>query len=94
VGSFTSDGTDMTIDCGFSSGARFVLIKRTDANGNWFLWDTARGITTGSDPRLRLENTAAEATGNDNIDPDSSGFIINDNILGGSGRDFIFYAIA
>jgi hypothetical protein len=94
VGSFTSDGTDMTIDCGFSSGARFVLLKKTNASDDWFVWDTERGIATGNDKRLKLNDTSAEATGADNIDPDNSGFIINNNILGGSGNTFIFYAIA
>ena len=31
VGSYTGNGADnRTIDCGFTSGARFVIIKRTD----------------------------------------------------------------
>ena len=94
VGSFTSDGTDMTIDCGFTSGARFVLLKKTNASDDWFVWDTERGIVTGNDKRIKLNDTSAEATGADNIDPDNSGFIINNNILGGSGNTFIFYAIA
>ena len=91
VGSFTSDGSDMTIDCGFTSGASFVLLKRTDDSDDWFIF---RDIVAGNDKRLKLNTTGAEATGADNIDPDNSGFIINNNILGGSGRDFIFYAIA
>ena len=91
VGSFTSDGSDMTIDCGFTSGASFVLLKRTDDTDDWFIF---RDIVAGNDKRLKLNTTGTEATGSDNIDPDNSGFIINNNILGGSGRDFIFYAIA
>tara|TARA_R100001509_G_scaffold165462_1_gene147212 strand:+ start:763 stop:2724 length:1962 start_codon:yes stop_codon:yes gene_type:complete len=91
VGSFTSDGTDMTIDCGFSSTARFVLLKRTNSADDWFVF---RDIVAGNDKRLKLNTTDTEATGSDNIDPDSSGFIINNNILGGSGNTFIFYAIA
>jgi hypothetical protein len=94
VGTFTSDGTNMTIDCGFTTGARFVMLKRTNTGDNWFVWDTARGISTGNDPRGRFDSTAAEATGADNIEPDNSGFIINNNILGGSGNSFLFYAIA
>ena len=35
VGSYTGNGTTQTINCGFTGGARFVLIKRTDATGGW-----------------------------------------------------------
>jgi hypothetical protein len=94
VDSFVSDGSDMTIDCGFTAGARFVLIKKANAADDWFFWDTERGITTGNDSRLRLNSTAAAATGSDNIAPDNSGFIIKNNILGGSGNTFLYYAIA
>jgi hypothetical protein len=94
VGSFTSDGTDMTIDCGFSSGAKLVVLKKTNATDPWWIWDSTRGIVAGNDPRLKLDSGSNQSTGSDNIDPDSSGFIINNNILGGSGNSFIFYAIA
>jgi hypothetical protein len=96
VGSYTGNGTSQTIDCGFSTGARFVLIKRTDSANNWFIWDTTRGIVAGNDARLALNLTAAEYTGLDEIDPESSGFIVNqtsgnNNV---SGANYIFYAIA
>jgi hypothetical protein len=31
VGSYTGTGTTLSIDCGFTAGARFILIKRTDS---------------------------------------------------------------
>jgi hypothetical protein len=77
VGSYTGNGSSQTIDCGFTSGARFILIKRTDSTGDWYVWDTARGIVTGNDPHLSLNTAAAEVTTNDTIDPASSGFIVN-----------------
>lgn len=77
VFSFTGNGGSQTINCGFSGGARFVMIKRTDSTGDWWVWDTARGLVSGNDPALRLNSTAAETTGIDSIDPDSSGFIVN-----------------
>ena len=94
VGSFTSTGSDVSVDCGFSNGARFVMIKRTDAADNWWFWDTERGITSGADNRLALNTTTAAATGADNIDPYSAGFTITSGILGGAGNNFIFYAVA
>jgi len=97
VGSYTGDGTtdgSKVIDCGFTSGARFILIKRTDGGGSWYVWDTARGIVAGNDPRLKLESTDEEASF-DNVDPHSSGFsVVGSGINNINGANYIFYAIA
>jgi hypothetical protein len=77
VGSYTGNGTSQTIDCGFTTGARFVLIKRTDNTGDWYVWDSARGIVAGNDPHLSLNTTAAEVTTDDSVDADTGGFIVN-----------------
>lgn len=97
VGSYTGNGTSQVIDCGFSNGARFVLIKRTDTDGtSWQVMDTVRGITTADDPRLQLESVVAESTGSDVIDPNPLGFEINNGFtdFNASGGSYIFYAIA
>lgn len=77
VGSYTGNGASQTINCGFTTGARFILIKRTDSTGDWFVWDSVRGIIAGNDPHLSLNTTAAEVTTDDSVDPDNSGFIVN-----------------
>jgi hypothetical protein len=77
VFSFTGNGSSQTINCGFTGGSRLVLIKRTDSTGNWVIFDSARGIVSGNDPALYLNSTAAEVTGVDAIDTDSTGFIVN-----------------
>ena len=77
VFSYTGNGSSKTIDCGFTGGARFVLIKRTDSTGDWYVWDTARNIVSGNDPHLSLNSTAAEVTTDDTIDTDTTGFIVN-----------------
>jgi hypothetical protein len=97
VGSYTGNGSSQTINCGFTTGARFILIKRTDDTGDWYVWDTARGIVTGNDPFLELNTTDAEVTTDDSIDPDSSGFIVNQTAttnVNVSSASYIFYAIA
>jgi hypothetical protein len=97
VGSYTGNGSSQTINCGFTSGARFVLIKRTNSTGDWYVWDTARGIVAGNDPHLSLNTTAAQVTTNDSIDPDSSGFIVNQvsaTNVNVSSSSYIFLAIA
>ena len=97
VGSYTGTGADLNVDCGFSAGARFILIKRTDSTGDWYVWDSARGIVAGNDPYLLLNSTDAEVTGTDYIDPLSSGFTVTSSApaaLNASGGTYIFLAIA
>jgi hypothetical protein len=97
VGSYTGTAADLNVDCGFSAGARFILIKRTDSTGDWYVWDSARGIVAGNDPYLLLNSTAAEVTGTDYIDPLSSGFTVTSSApaaLNASGGTYIFLAIA
>ena len=93
VGSFTGAGSDVTVDCGFSNGAKFVIIKDADASDDWYVYDTVRGIVAGNDGYLELNTTNAENTGADYIDPHSSGFIITSGFMQ-SGRTYIFYAVA
>jgi len=96
LGSYTGNGSTQTIDCGFSSGARFVLIKRTDVTGSWCLFDSERGIVAGSDPVIYLQLTNAQVTTIDWIDPDNSGFTIDTSQanINANGGSYIFYAIA
>jgi hypothetical protein len=64
IGSYTGNGgVNKIIDCGFTNGARFVLIKRTDAAGDWAVFDVARGITNSDSPYIKLNTTEAQVTG-------------------------------
>jgi hypothetical protein len=97
VGSYTGTGNNVDVNCGFSAGARFVLIKRTDSTGDWYLWDSERGIVVGNDPYIVLNGTGEEVTSTDYIDPLSSGFTVPGSIspeLNASGGNYIFLAIA
>jgi len=96
VGKYIGTGTTLSVDCGFSTGARFILIKR-QGTGGWYVWDTARGIIAGSDPYLLLNSTAAEVTGTDYIQPLASGFTVTSSApaaLNASGGSYLFLAIA
>jgi hypothetical protein len=97
VGSYTGNGSSQTIACGFAAGARFILIKRTDAAGDWYVWDSARGIVAANDPHLSLNTIAAHVTTDDSIDPDNSGFIVNQvaaTNINVTSATYIFLAIA
>jgi hypothetical protein len=98
VGTYSGTGSDINVDCGFTSGARFVLAKRTDSSGDWYTWDSARGIVDGNDPYMLYgPGAAVEVTNTDYIDPLSSGFTITSNAqsdLNTSGGTYVFLAIA
>ena len=97
VGSYTGTGALQTVDCGFTSGARFILIKRTDLSGGWYFWDSARGISSGNDPYSLFNNQAAEVTGTNYVDTTSVGFQVTAAApadLNASGGTYIFLAIA
>jgi len=96
VGSYTGNGSSQTVPCGFSNGAMFILIKRTDASGDWYIWDSVRGIVAGNDPHVSLNTTAAQVTNNDSVDPANAGFIVNQvsaTNINVSSATYIFYAI-
>ena len=98
VGSYTGTGTTQTINCGFTSGARFVLIKcSSDNSTDWYVWDSARGIVAGNDPYLLLNSSAAEDTGTDYVDTAASGFQISSTApaaINANGGSFIFFAVS
>jgi len=97
VGSYTGTGATQVVNCGFAAGARFVLIKRTDSTGDWYVWDSARGIVAGNDPYLTLNTTAAEVTTTDWVDTAASGFELSNaagNLVNTNGASYIFLAIA
>ena len=97
VGSYTGNGSTQTINCGFTGGARFVLIKRTDSTGDWYVYDTARGMTTLTDPYLLLNSTAAESATLGSVTTVSTGFAVNASILAAINTNtasYIFLAIA
>jgi hypothetical protein len=97
VGSYTGTGSDLNVDCGFSAGARFILIKRTDSTGDWYVYDSERGIVAGNDPYLLLNSTAAEVTNTDYVDPLNAGFTVTSSAsstVNVSSGTYIFLAIA
>lgn len=98
VGTYTGNATGQSIACGFgSSGARFILIKRTDATGDWYCFDSANGLTSSSSPYMTWDTTNAQTTGNNGVYASSGGFTLGatasltTNI---STATYIFLAIA
>jgi hypothetical protein len=97
VGSYTGTGATQVINCGFTGGARFVLIKATSTTGDWYVWDSARGIVPLNDPYLRLNVEDAEVTNTDWVDTAATGFELSNaggNLVNTNGVTYIFLAIA
>lgn len=97
VGSYTgNDSNNYNIDCGFTTGARFVLIKESSGTGNWWVFDTVRGMNTSLDSRLYLNTNDAALANNDYISSVNNGFTLTS--LPGSinklNTSYIFLAIA
>jgi hypothetical protein len=95
VGSYTGNGTaGNTVTTGFIP--RFIMIKCTTTTGSWLVLDSARGLTSGNDPSLYLNTTAAEITNTDWVTVSSTGFQLNTtgNTSNGAGETYIYLAIA
>lgn len=97
-GGYVGNGTTLSIDCGFTAGTRFVIIKRTNTTGGWFVFDSLRGMSSGNDSTLELNDSAPEIINEDVIEATTTGFNV---INSGSTVDtndlndrYIFYAIA
>jgi len=99
VGSYTGTGNNINVDCGFTAGARFVLIKRFDVDsfGDWYVFDAVHGINSGNDPYITLNKEELPVTNTDYIDPLNAGFTITSSAptaLNASGGTYLFLAIA
>ena len=91
VGSFTQSGAT-NVDCGFTgSTPALIILKRTDSTGDWYIFDSLRGIIAGNDPYKVLNEQTAAVTNADVVDPYSSGFATTSTLTNGN---YIFYAIA
>lgn len=99
VGSYTGNGSaDGTfVHCGFRPA--FVLIKRTDAAGDWYIYDTKRDeYNDGSGTVLFLQSSSDEYTSSSltGFDELSNGFKLRTNwsTQNASGGTYIFLALA
>ena len=93
VGSYTGNGssTGPTITTGFSP--RLIIIKAASTSGSWFIYDTTRGLASGNDQRLLLNDTSNQVAADD-VDPSSTGFQLKSSWdqLNNSGDTYIYYS--
>ncbi len=95
-GYYAGDGsTSHTITTGFTP--RFLMIKVIDASNSWFIYDSLRGLGSGADPYLQLENNNVQASSGDDVfNVSGTGFTIikNYSSVNASGSNYIYYAHA
>ena len=97
VGSYNGNGGSQNINMGFTTGARFFLVKATSTTGSWWVYDSVRGITSLADSALQLNSTVAEITTADAVDPNASGLIVNQEAtcsINATGVTYIYLAFA
>ena len=101
IGTYTGNGGEQDIDCGFTNGARFVLTKRTDGEGNWMYFDTVRGINaTGNSPHIALNDYYAQIDYYTRLNSLNAGFKVvglsnpPEQNTNASGAEYIYMAIA
>ena len=94
VGYYAGSSSAQTITTGFQP--RFLIIKKIDQVGNWFVLDTVRGWSSGDDTYLLLNNVAAQQSNWDFGAPTSNGFSLPANNYESNlnGKNFIYYAHA
>ena len=101
VGTYTGTGGTQTIDCGFSNGVKFLLIKSVSVSGFFFVLDSERGINTGAaDPFWITQDAGPQDTRYQVAEQDSSGFkVVDDTGLGSFSSNsstvkYVYYAVA
>lgn len=98
VGTYTGNGVSQNIDCGFgAAGASWVMIKRVDSAGNWYVFDVARGFTSSSSPYLLMNSIATQVTGNNGCYASNGGFTLLSNAISTvniPNAQYIFLAMA
>jgi hypothetical protein len=96
-GSYTGNGSTDGPFVYLGFRPRFVLVKQTDAVGNWIIWDTSRSTYNQMQDYLLTNSSQAESNNVlVSIDVLSNGFKCRtaDDDINGNGNSYIFAAFA
>lgn len=108
IGTYSGSASDVDVNCSFTAGARFILIKKINAGssifasvGEWYSFSSVRGInSTGNDPYRHWSTRDPEVTDEDLVAPLNTGFTVKSVSNGGSselneaGGEYLYLAIA
>ena len=92
VGSYTGNGSEVEVDCGFTTGARWLLVKRVDSTGDWYFTSNPNNFKT----LAKLNTTDAQSNYMSTYNDVPAGFRVTSTSanLCVDGAEYIFYAIA
>ncbi len=96
AGSYIGNGTDPGPEIYLGFEPQWIMLKRTDSSGNWGVYDTMRGIPTGSsDYFLRFDTNNDSATYGVTIEVTPTGFKLRNGqaISNASDAEMIYVAI-
>jgi hypothetical protein len=95
-GSYTGNGSTDGAFSYVGFRPRWVMIKRTDTTGNWFMYDTSRDTYNVTIQELYANLSNAEAAGTTDLDILSNGFKLRASSAGinASGGTYIYAAFA
>jgi len=91
IGSFTKSG-NTDVDCGFSAAPRWIMVKRYDASGDWYVFYSFN--TSGNDKYYLWNSNQPAVTNQNYIEGMLSGGAGGFRIEGIDDGDYIFMAIA
>ena len=91
IGSFTKSG-NTDVDCGFSAAPRWIMVKRYDSTGDWYVFYSFN--TSGDDKYYRWNSNQPSVTNQNYIEGQLSGAAGGFRIEGIDDGDYIFMAIA
>ena len=92
VGAYVGTGSAINVDCGFSGGARWVMVKRTDATADWYIVSSGRGFGK----HLTVDSDADESS-TAVLDTLSAGFTVRSDAgddLNASGGKYLYLAFS
>ena len=94
-GSYTGNGSADGPFVYANMRPRYVLIKRTDSTGDWYIWDTSRNTYNVVGEELLADTSGAGNTATD-LDILSNGFKIRTTTaaINASGGTYIYAAFA
>ncbi len=96
TGSYVGNGSSTGPEIYLGWEPQWVLIKRTDANEDWTLYDSMRGITTGDDDiQFKINRDYDDITGIQRMSLIANGFKIvsNDGDINQSGGNYVYTCI-
>lgn len=101
IGTFAGSNSQVNVQCGFTSGIKFLMIKNSGSIGDWYVWDTEQGINSGpapsNEPMIKWNQSFGQLTGYNAINSISYGFSVLSGVgsaINSAGNNYIYYAIA